>query len=105
MPQNINVARKVFAEVKDWLIYNRIAEKDGNHKVLKTLSAGFTVFNEDSVEEALEDFAKNLDAPHSRNIINSLSPIRNSLIIDGDEAYKRNYPFKDTTSLFWLWFC
>ena len=99
LPQNINVARKVFAEVKDWLIYNRIAEKDGNHKVLKTLSAGFTVFNEDSVEEALEDFAKNLDAPHSRNIINSLSPIRNSLIIDGDEAYKRNYPFKDTTSL------
>src|SRR5699024_11100568 len=61
--------------------------------------AGFPVFNEYSVEEGLEDFIENLENPHSRNIVNTLSPKRNSLVIEGEEPYRKNYPFKNITSL------
>ena len=99
LPQNLTVAQELFQAVEEWLNYNNAVQVYGSHRILKTLSAGFPVFNEDSVEEGLEDFIENLENPHSRNIVNTLSPKRNSLVIEGEEPYRKNYPFKNITSL------
>src|SRR5699024_5773692 len=67
LPQNLTVAQELFQAVEEWLNYNNAVQVYGSHRILKTLSAGFPVFNENSVEEGLEDFIENLENPHSRN--------------------------------------
>src|SRR5699024_8481356 len=99
LPQNLTVAQELFQAVEEWLNYNNAVQVYGSSRILKTLSAGFPVFNENSVEEGLEDFIENLENPHSRNIVNLLSPKRNSLVIDGEEPYRKSYPFKNIVSL------
>src|SRR5699024_1640926 len=99
LPQNLTVAQELFQAVEEWLNYNNAVLGCGSHRILKTRIAGFPVFNENSVEEGLEDFIENLENPHSRNIVNTLSPKRNSLVIEGEEPYRKNYPFKNIVSL------
>lgn len=99
LPQNLTVAQELFRAVEEWLNYSNAVQVYGSSRILKTLSAGFPVFNENSVEEGLEDFIENLENPHSRNIVNLLSSKRNSLVIDGEEPYRKNYPFKNIVSL------